>query len=39
MIYDDYLTPAEIMLIELLKNKTNSEKDEILGELEKRLKQ
>lgn len=33
--YDEDLTPAEIQLMQELKGKTRSEKDKILGELER----
>lgn len=35
MIYDDYLTPEEMRLIETLKGKTRTEKDQIIFEHER----
>ena len=36
MLYDENLSPAEIMLINQLKNKTRMEQDEILGNYKKK---
>ena len=38
MIYDEYIPPEEIRLIETLKGKTLSDKDQIIYEYEKRYK-
>ena len=35
MLYDENLTPAEIRLINKLKNKTRMEQDQLQAELEK----
>lgn len=36
--YDEYLSESEKRLIELLKNKSRMEQDQILGELERKIK-
>lgn len=36
MIYDDYITPAEIRLIETLKDKSRMEQDQIIFEYERK---
>ena len=34
MIYDEYITPEELRLIETLKGKSRMEQDQIIGEYE-----